>query len=68
MTAANTTSLNYLGKYVSFLTESAFEISGVISSVIFEMDGSIQFSISFDDFYSFDEVRHLKILGEVKLY
>jgi hypothetical protein len=68
MAVADITSLDYLGKYVSFLTESPFEIRGVISAVIFHMDGSIQFSISLDDFYSFSDVRNLKILGEIKLY
>ena len=68
MAVAHTTSLNYLGKYVSFLTESAFEMHGVVSTVVFNMDGSIDFSIGWDHFFSFDEVRNLKILGEVKLY
>ena len=68
MAVADTTSLDYLGKYVSFLTESAFEVYGVISSVIFNMDGSFEFSIGSNDFYAFNEVRNLKILGEVKLY
>ena len=40
MVDAHTTSLQYLGKYVSFLTASAFEMKGVISSVIFNMDGT----------------------------
>ena len=68
MAVADTTSLHYLGKYVSFLTESAFEVYGVISSVIFNMDGSSEFSIGSNDFYSFTEVRNLKILGEVNLF
>ena len=45
MAVAHTTSLDYLGKYVSFTTDSAFEIYGVISNIIFNMDGSIEFSI-----------------------
>ncbi|SSV77565.1 hypothetical protein [Acinetobacter nosocomialis] len=68
MTAAHTTSLNYLGKYVSFNTDSSFEISGVISNIIFNMDGSIEFSLGWNDFFSFDEVSNLKVLGEVNLY
>jgi len=67
MADAHTTSLQYLGKYVSFLTDSAFEMKGVISSVIFNMDGTVEFSLG-DEFYSFIEVHNLKILGEVKLY
>ena len=49
------------------LTDSAFEMKGVISSVIFNMDGTVEFSLG-DEFYSFIEVHNLKILGEVKLY
>lgn len=33
MTAVNTNALNYLGKYVSFNTDSAFEVYGVICCV-----------------------------------
>lgn len=68
MTVANTKALDHLGKYVSFTTDSAFEIYGVVSNVIFNMNGSIEFSIGWDEFYSFTEVRNLKILGEVNLY
>ena len=68
MTVANTTVLEHLGKYVSFNTDSAFEISGVISNIIFNMDGSIEFSLGWEDFFLFTEVHNLKILGEVKLY
>ena len=66
MADAHTTSLQYLGKYVSFLTDSAFEMKGVISSVIFNMDGTVEFSLG-DEFYSFIEVRNLKIVGDVHL-
>ena len=59
MADAHTTSLQYLGKYVSFLTDSAFEMKGVISSVIFNMDGTVEFSLG-DEFYSFIEVHNLK--------
>ena len=68
MADAHTTCLQYLGKYVSFLTDSAFEMTGVISSVIFNMDGTVEFCLGWGDFFSFSEVRHLKILGEVNLY
>ena len=68
MADAHTTSLQYLGKYVSFLSdESAFEMKGVISSVIFNMDGTVEFSLGWDEFYSFIEVRNLKIVGDVHL-
>ena len=53
MTISNTKALEYLGKYVSFTTDSPFEIYGVVSNVTFNMNGSIEFSIGWDDFYSF---------------
>lgn len=68
MTAAHTTLLQYLGKYVSFNTDSAFEVYGVISKVIFNMDGSIELSIGWDEFYSLKDITNLKILGEITLY
>ena len=67
MTISNTKALEYLGKYVSFTTDSPFETYGVVSNVIFNMNGSIEFSIGWDNFYSFTEVHNLKILGEVNL-
>ena len=45
MAVANTNALNYLGKYVSFNHEDIFEIYGVISNVIFNMDGTIEMTI-----------------------
>lgn len=68
MTVANTNALNYLGKYVSFNHEDIFEIYGVISNVIFNMDGTVELSIGWDDFYNFSEMTNLKVLGEISLY
>lgn len=68
MAVANTNALNYLGKYVSFNHEDIFEIYGVISNVIFNMDGTIELSIGWDDFYNFSEMTNLKVLGEISLY
>lgn len=68
MTVANTNALNYLGKYVSFNHEDIFEIYGVISNVTFNMDGTIEVSIGWDDFYNFSEITNLKVLGEISLY
>ena len=68
MTVANTNALNYLGKYVSFNHEDIFEIYGVISNVIFNMDGTVEMSIGWDDFYNFSEITNLKVLGEISLY
>lgn len=68
MAVTNTNALNYLGKYVSFNHEDIFEIYGVISNVIFNMDGTIELSIGWDDFYNFSEMTNLKVLGEINLY
>jgi len=68
MTVANTNALNYLGKYVSFNHQHNFEIYGVVSTVVFNIDGTIDLSIGWEDFYKYSEITNLKILGEVKLY
>lgn len=68
MAVAHTTALNLLGKYVSFSCERSLDCFGVVNSVVFDMDGSCQFSIGWDDFFSLTDISNLKILGEVKLY
>ena len=68
MAVAHTNSLEYLGKYVSFNSDSSFEVYGVISNVIFNMDGTVELSIGWDEFYNLKDISNLKILGEVKLY
>lgn len=68
MAVPNTNALDYLGKYVSFNHHHNLEIYGVVSAVVFNMDGSIDLSIGWEDFYNFSEMDNLKILGEIKLY
>lgn len=68
MTISHTTLLQYLGKYVSFNTDSSFEMTGVISAIIFNIDGSVEFSMGWEDFFFFTEIQNLKIIGEVKLH
>ncbi|MCU4498445.1 hypothetical protein KTI55_18305 [Acinetobacter ursingii] len=68
MAVPNTNALNYLGKYVSFNHEDMFEKYGVISNVIFNMDGSVELSIGWDDFYELSKITNLRVLGEIKLY
>ena len=53
MTAAHTTALEYLGKYVSFQCDGTYLHVGVINSVIFTLDGKTEFSIGWDDFFDF---------------
>ena len=43
------------------------EMNGVISSVIFNMDGTVEFCLGWGESYSFIEVRNLKIVGDVHL-
>jgi hypothetical protein len=68
MAVANTTALNLLGKYVSFSSQAYSDHYGVVSSVVFQIDGSVQFSIGWDDFYNYSEVIDLKVIGEVTIY
>lgn len=68
MAAANTTVLQLLGKYVSFNTDSCFETYGVISNVVFNMDGTIEISIGWGEFFDYSAISNLKIIGEVHLY
>ena len=55
------------GKICFFPYWFRFWNEGVISSVIFNMDGTVEFSLGWDEFYSFIEVRNLKIVGDVHL-
>ena len=64
MTVAHTTLLNYLGKYITVdvpasveYKESGFEqLSGVVVSVNFELDGKHCFCFEGSDYYCFDDV------------
>jgi hypothetical protein len=68
MAVAHTTALNLMGKYVSFSSEQSLDHHGVVTSVVFDIDGSVQFLIGFDDYYNYSDVVNLKILGEVILF
>ena len=63
MAVSHTTALEYLGKYVSFQSDSSYLHVGVINSIIFTLDGKTEFSIGWDDFYDFSKVTKLEILG-----
>jgi hypothetical protein len=67
MTVANTKALEYLGKYVSFQCDSTYLHVGVVNSVVFSLNGNVEFSIGWDDYYDFSKVTKLEILGEVTL-
>ncbi|WP_119054826.1 hypothetical protein [Acinetobacter colistiniresistens] len=68
MAVAHTTVLQLLGKYVSFNSDSCFETYGVISNVVFNMDGTVEISIGWDEFYDYSKITNLKVMGEVHLY
>jgi len=68
MAVANTTVLQLLGKYVSFTTDTCFDTYGVISNVVFNMDGTVEITIGWDEFYDYSAINNLKIIGEVILY
>ncbi|WP_151688718.1 hypothetical protein [Acinetobacter nosocomialis] len=68
MAVPHTTVLQLLGEYVSFNTDTCFETYGVISNVVFNMDGTVGISIGWDEFYDYSAINNLKIIGEVILY
>ena len=43
MAVSHTTALEYLGKYVSFQSDSSYLHVGVINSIIFTLDGKTEF-------------------------
>lgn len=70
MSAVNTKHLSLLGKKVSFVSVLSsngevfrFDNLGIVSSVLFNLDGSYEFSLDTSDcFYSFDDVLEFEIL------
>lgn len=71
MAVSHTTALELIGKYVSFDIKQAhtfFHYEGVVSSLVFEMDGSHSLKIGYDDNFLLSDVEDLKILGELRLY
>lgn len=67
MAVANINLLELLGKQVSFSWLGADGITyvsdGQLTSVVFHLDASSEFSIDAGDYFSFDEITEFKILG-----
>ena len=62
----NTNLLELLGKEVSFCWLGAdgvtYEIDGQLTSIVFHLESSSQFTLDDGDYFSFDEITDFKIL------
>jgi hypothetical protein len=68
MTESNSNPLSLLGKYISFNTTESLDRFGVVNSINFNIDGTVEISIGWDDHYKYSDLYNLKVLGEVTLY
>lgn len=66
MAVANTNLLELLGKQVSFFLLGAdgvtYEIDGQLTSIVFHLESSSEFTVDDGDYFSFDEITDFKIL------
>ncbi len=66
MAVANTNLLDLLGKQVSFCWLGADGITyvsdGRLTSVVFHLESSSEFTVDDGDYFSFDEITDFKIL------
>jgi hypothetical protein len=66
MAVANTNLLELLGKQVSFSWLGAdgvtYETDGQLTTIVFNLESSSQFTVDDGDFFSFDEITDFKIL------
>ena len=66
MAFANTNLLELLGKEVSFCWLGAdgvtYETDGQLTSIVFHLDSSSEFTVDDGDYFSFDEITDFKIL------
>lgn len=66
MAVANTNLLELLGKQVSFSWLGADGITyvsdGRLTSVVFHLESSSEFTVDYGDYFSFDEITDFKIL------
>jgi hypothetical protein len=66
MAVANTNLLELLGKQVSFSWLGADGITyvsdGQLTTIVFNLESSSQFTVDDGDFFSFDEITDFKIL------
>lgn len=63
---ANTNLLELLGKEVSFCWLGAdgvtYEIDGQLTSIVFHLESSSEFTVDYGDYLSFDQIIDFKIL------
>lgn len=66
MAVANTNLLELLGKEVSFCWLGAdgitYETDGQLTSIVFHLEASCEFTVDDGDYFSFDEITDFKIL------
>ena len=66
MAVANTNLLELLGKQVSFSWLGAdgvtYQIDGQLTSIVFYLESSSEFTVDDGDYFSFDEITDFKIL------
>jgi hypothetical protein len=66
MAVSNTNLLELLGKQVSFSCLGAdgvtYNSEGQLTSLVFDLESSPQFTIDDGDYFSFDEITDFKIL------
>ena len=66
MAVANTNLLELLGKEVSFCWLGAdgvtYETDGQLTSIVFHLESSLEFTVDDGDYFSFDEITDFKIL------
>ncbi|MEV8218114.1 hypothetical protein AB0P26_11740 [Micrococcus luteus] len=67
MAVANTNLLELLGKQVSFSWLGAegvtYQSDGELTSIVFHLHGSSEFSVDNSDYFSFDEITDFQILN-----
>ena len=66
MAVSNTNLLGLLGKQVSYSWLGAdgvtYQSDGELTSIVFHLHGSSDFSVDDSDYFSFDEITDFKIL------
>ena len=65
MAVANTKLLELMGKQVSFSWLGAdgvtYQSDGELTSIVFYLHGSSEFSVDYSDYFSFDEIQDFEV-------
>ena len=68
MAVANTNLLELLGKQVSFSWLGAdgvtYETDGQLTTIVFNLESSPQFTVDDGDFFTFDEITEFQVLDD----